>query len=242
MIEMRCNLCEIGSLIDLISLHREIPSCGNCGSTVRQRTIAYLVAHTVKEFPKWKKAHIVGLSDHSLLSSYLAELPNVKYQNTFFDENPILDISNPPREFRNNIDILINSDVLEHVMFPISKSLVGALKVLRKGGTMILTVPYSLRGPSVEHFPWMTNYTVDIEVDPARVIGFDEHGESTILPEPVFHGGPGNTLEMRQLSLPVIVDELKKAGFSRIQHFYESIPELGIVPANGMGAVVARKA
>jgi hypothetical protein len=150
----------------------------------------------------------------------------------------MLDIKNPWIEFMGTIDILISSDVLAHVMFPVSQTLQGSMWVLRRGGAMVLTVPYELKGPSIEHYPWMTHYEVDVDVDPARVTGFNLEGEKTVLPDTVFHGGPGMTLEMRRVSTPVLIDEMHRTGFTSVRHSYQSIPDLGIVPANQMGAVV----
>jgi hypothetical protein len=204
---------------------------------VRQRTVAYLVTELIRE-SRETRLKILGLSDHPLLAKYLKSLPGVDYINTFFDEEPMLNIEDPSIEFLGTIDILISSDVLEHVMFPISKTLLGSMRLLRRGGAMILTVPYEREGPSIEHYPWMTDYEVDLDVVPARVTGFNHRGEKIVLPNPFFHGGPGRTLEMRRLSLPVVIDEMQRAGFMRIRHFYQYIPDRGIVPAEKMGAIV----
>jgi len=238
MTEFKCVFCENKAFIDLEVVHREEHSCPNCGSSVRQRTVAHIVNKILEFWPSKRAVNVVGLSDAPVLAEYLRKIPGVKYVNTFLDENPRLDIENPPKSMIGAVDILISSDVLEHVMFPISKSLVGSARLLSRRGVLILTVPYHVVGPSVEHYPWMVRYRVDLETDPPEVTGFDQSGKEFIISDPIFHGGPGNTLEMRHLNLSVILDELKKAGFSSVEHFYHSIPDLGIVPANGMGAVI----
>jgi hypothetical protein len=85
----------------------------------------------------------LGLSDATLIEDYLSGLRGVRYKNTFFDVRPRLDITNPSIFLRGSADILISSDVLEHVFFPVSKALDGHSTVLKRGGLLILTVPYT---------------------------------------------------------------------------------------------------
>jgi hypothetical protein len=59
---------------------------------------------------------------------------------------------------------------------------------------------------------------------------------------PVFHGGPGNTLEMRKININVLVHELERVGFSEITIHDQNRPEFGIRRADGVvGVVTARK-
>jgi DNA-directed RNA polymerase subunit RPC12/RpoP len=238
MTEFKCVFCGNNAFIDLGVVHREENSCPNCGSSVRQRTVAHIVNKLLEFWPNKRTVNVVGLSDAPVLAEYLKKLPRVNYLNTFLDENPKLDIEDPPKSMIGEVDILISSDVLEHVMFPVSKSLVGSARLLSRRGVLILTVPYQVVGPSIEHYPWMVTYKVELETSPPQVTGFDQSGNQFSISNPIFHGGPGNTLEMRHLNLSVILDELSKAGFHSVEHFYHSIPDLGIVPANGMGAVI----
>jgi hypothetical protein len=194
------------------------------------------VTKILESRPKKRRLNVVGLSDAPVLANYLSNLPRVTYLNTFLDESPILDIEAPPKSMIGAVDVLISSDVLEHVMFPVSKALNGSARLLSKKGILILTTPYQISGPSIEHYPWMVDYQVKLETTP-RVIGYDQSGNEFQIPNPIFHGGPGNTLEMRQLNLSVLLDEFRKAGLSP-EHFFHSVPERGIVPANGMGVII----
>ena len=47
--------------------------------------------------------------------------------------------------------------------------------------------------------------------------------------ELVFHGGEGETLEMRLFSKEWVLDELKNAGFARVRVMDEEYPEFGIL-------------
>lgn len=121
-------------------------------------------------------------------------------------------------------------------MFPVARALEGMRRVIRPGGVLVLTCPYVLFGPSTEHYPWMTDYVVQSD---GTVVGIDRLGAERKIQEPFFHGGPGNTLEMRLLALDVLLDELDRVGFSQIQVLAESVPHLGIFPTGGMGVIVA---
>lgn len=175
------------------------------------------------------------MSDHPLISRYCTE-QGFDYQNTYFDEAPVLDICNPTPNYLKTADVLITSDVLEHVMSPIGRALEGMRQVIRPNGLLILTCPYVLFGPSTEHYPWMSDYVVQPD---GSVIGIDRLGGARAILDPCFHGGPGNTLEMRLLAIDVLVDELARAGFYRIQVLAEPVPHLGIFPTDGMGVILA---
>jgi hypothetical protein len=53
-------------------------------------------------------------------------------------------------------------------------------------------------------------------------------GELQLLTDLCFHGGPGQTLEMRLFGKEALVAHLESAGFERIE-FGESYPEYGII-------------
>jgi len=238
-----CLICKNQNELDFDNLHREIPSCDHCKSTVRLRQLsAALDTVLSKDFAHKKNVNVVGLSDHDLVKRFLDSYPKITYTNTFFDEEPNLDICRPGKKWKQSADILISSDVLEHVFYPISHALEGSLKVLKPNGVLVLTMPWNEFGASIEHYPWMTAYSV-IEEGPDihKVIGVDQQGLTHIVQEPNFHGGPGNTLEMRLISLHVLLHELSKVGFRDIEVQLEENRTYGINPTLGMGVILARK-
>lgn len=230
-----CEICGHKSVVPQSAFHRELPSCAECGSTVRHRQIVRAIAESRDATRQPSDFRVLGMSDHPLVSRYCME-QGFDYQNTYFDEAPVLDICRPTPDYLETADVLISSDVLEHVMFPIGRALGGMRRVIRPGGMLILTCPYVLFGPSTEHYPWMRDYVVQPN---GSVIGIDWLGRERAVEDPFFHGGPGNTLEMRLLALDVLVDELDRAGFLQIQVHAESVPHLGIFPTDNMGVVVA---
>jgi SAM-dependent methyltransferase len=231
-----CNICEEKNIWETSNFHREISSCTRCGSTVRIREIAFQVSKVIGR--NNYNGKVIGLSDHPLIETYAAKL-NLDYKNTFFNEEPLLDISNPSVEFLETAGILISSDVLEHVLPPLHNSFTGHFKVLKPGGTLILTTPYFRGGSFVEKYPWMSGYRVN---EQSQVIAWGKDKKEFILKDPVFHGGPGNTLEMRLFAPEIIHQELTVAGFEGIQFHESDVNRFGIVrSATNMGTVTATK-
>ena len=240
----RCNLCGADSDFQEKSLHRELPSCQACGSTVRHRQViqAYHVVRSMVGVLGGRRRKVVGLSDHYLISDFFAGLKEIHYINTFVDENPKLDITKPDKELLKSASILISSDVLEHVTFPLGKALCGKFEVLQPGGWLILTCPYVVRGPAVEHYPWLTDYRVDVLKEGVfKVVALDANNQEFEIEHPIFHGGPGRTLEMRALALDVILQELDEAGFRNIRVLADDYKSLGIIPTEGQGVIVAQR-
>jgi SAM-dependent methyltransferase len=162
----------------------------------------------------------------------------IDYENTYFDKEPFLDVCNPPLDYMNYADILISSDVLEHVMFPFEKAILGSFDILKPGGWLLLTTPYFKGASFVENYPWMKSYLVSEDGVVTGNDGIDE----TVIVDPIFHGGPGNTLEMRIFSPEILNLSLKQVGFENIKFLEEDINEFGILRSvSKMGTIIARK-
>jgi hypothetical protein len=228
-----CDLCGTTSATDLQNLHRELPSCNLCGSTVRIREIV----HVLNSLNISKRGRVIGLSDHCLISEYMNK-NEFNYLNTFFDSEPKLDVSNP-NDFKNCASVLISSDILEHVMPPFEKALKGHFDILRRGGYLILTTPYFKNQAFVEKYPWMQSYSVGVD---HVVTGIDAAGRKVMVENPVFHGGPGNTLEMRLFTPDTLTQSLTSVGFRDIRILEEDILSKGIMRSStNMGTIIARK-
>lgn len=223
-----CNLCESNNNSAWASLEREGSSCSGCGSSVRQRQLFDAIESVFAKASKHKMS-ILGLSDAPTIQKRLSFEKKFDYLNTEFDSQPRLDITKPSIVFYKSADIVLSSDVLEHVFFPPVKALIGTLKLLKPGGTLILTVPYSQQTSTVEHFPWMRGYRVEKQLTGEYVvIGSDENQKERHVENPVFHGGPGNTLEMRLFSKQDLEQQLLNSGFIDIKFSEGDQPEKGI--------------
>jgi SAM-dependent methyltransferase len=217
----RCNVCGARCLSPVADLQRETASCWQCRSTVRMRAIISLVSTTLlgtsltlPEMPVRKHLTGIGLSDWEMYARPLAE--KFSYQNTYLDREPRLDVTKIPPEREQTLDFVISSDVFEHVAPPVGRAFEGAFRLLKPGGYLLLTVPYSLdpSGATVEHFPDL--YDFHLEKTPAgnyMLVNNRRDGATETFHDLVFHGGEGLTLEMRVFSRDSLLRELEQAGF-----------------------------
>lgn len=231
--KFQCNICGATNEADPATLGREEPSCGGCHSSVRLRAIIgqltislFETLLTLDELPQRKDLRGVGLSDWDEYARRLAD--RVSYTNTYYHQEPLLDITNVPDAMASSYDFLISTDVFEHVLSPVSKAFEGARKLLRPGGVLILTVPYALEAPTIEHFPDLHDWSIDEDADGWVLRNRLPDGTRREYRDLVFHGGPGSTLELRVFGLQDVLDHLRAAGFSDVRIASEEIPEIGV--------------
>lgn len=217
-----CNICGAKQFVRFENLRREVPSCKRCGSSVRMRQLIHCLSQqlfgksmVLAKMTTDKKIKGIGLSDWESYANLLAKKFN--YINTFYHKEPLLDITNPPEDMANTLNFIISSDVFEHVLPPAQHAFAGAYSLLKPGGCLILTVPYREEGQTVERYPNMLNYRLYQENDQWRMENTTVDGQKEIHTQLIFHGGPGNTLELRQFSLPDLIENLKSSGFKDIQ-------------------------
>lgn len=230
LINFCCSVCGFMQSVPSRELERERPSCEGCGSTVRFRAVArHLIrslqfgASALAQLPPQKNIVGVGLSDWAGYSELLSE--KFSYTNTYFHAPPQLDICRPPDSMAGTCDFVISSDVFEHVMPPVSNAFEGAAKLLRSGGVLVLTVPFVPGARTLEHYPEAVGYHVD---DDGSV--WIESANSRVRADrPVFHGGPGSTLEMRVFGSIDLIANLEAAGFTDIVVHAEADLEAGII-------------
>lgn len=236
-LDYRCNVCGSAANSPRDELGRENATCPDCGSTVRMRAIVHLVSMAVfgeslalPDFPERRDICGLGLSDWHRYAAPLAEKFN--YSNTFYHQEPFLDITDVPEARRGSCDFVISSDVFEHVLPPVNKAFEGARRLLKPGGSLILTVPFATeRKHTREHFPTLNVKDFEIvggEQGPWRLINRRQDGVVEEFDQLVFHGGPGETLELREFARASIRKELKAAGFVDIQFAQRHVPEFGI--------------
>ena len=232
-VAFRCNLCGTPNQCVLSALAREISSCTTCDSTVRFRAIGRLVTRELLgreialcDAPVRKDLAGLGLSDAAAYATPLAA--KFAYVNTWFHTEPPFDIANVPEAHFGRYDFVIASEVFEHVAPPIAPAFDNARKLLKPGGKLIFTAPFSLDAVTREHFPDLHEWNV-AEVDGQwRLRNRTADGEEQVYTDLVFHGGPGATLEMRLFSCAALEREFERAGFARVRIADEAYLPFGI--------------
>lgn len=162
----RCNICGGANTIPLAELTREEGACSACKANVRSRAMIHLLSLrlfgrslTVGEFPASAMGlKGIGMSDASMYSERLAA--RLAYTNTFFHKEPRLDIHKPDECLWGRNDFIVASDVLEHVSPPVSQAFFNLRRLLKKGGILVLSVPFRLDGRTIEHFPELHDYSI----------------------------------------------------------------------------------
>jgi len=231
----RCNVC--GSDVSCIAaaLDREGGHCTACNSNVRFRGVVYALSVrlfgqslAIADFPAAAHDLIgIGMSD---TGRYAALLPRrIGYTNTFYHQEPRLDIQNPGEEHRGRYDFIISSDVLEHVTPPVSKAFANLRSLLKSGGLLVLTVPFAMEGETMEHYPDLHDFHLEQVDGHYLLLNRTADGREQRFSDLVFHGGPGSTLEMRVFSEAGLRRDLEQAGFVDLQFHREPCFEAGIV-------------
>ena len=233
-LKFTCNICGKKNVSNLDKLSREVASCTTCGSTVRMRAIIHVLStelfgesFVLKDFPVNKEIKGVGMSDWDGYANPLSE--KLDYTNTFYHQEPMLDITKIPEDKYKTMDFIISSDVYEHVLFPVSHAFENTKKLLKSNGVFVFTVPYTKEGEStVEHFGQLHDFEIKKHNDSYILKDVDDAGNERVFDNLIFHGGPGSTLEMRVFSEKSLMDELNKSGLKNIKIYNEPYLRYGI--------------
>lgn len=169
----------------------------------------------------------IGIGDSAVYAQRLEE--KFDYHNTFFDRAPRLDIAHAPESEFGRYDFAISSEVFEHVAPPAEAAFQNVCRLLRPNGVFVFTVPYSLESSTLEHFPELHEYDIARLGERHVLVNRTREGKVQIYENPVFHGGPGATLEMRVFSERGLREMLSGAGFREVCFHAGDCPEFGIV-------------
>jgi SAM-dependent methyltransferase len=244
----QCNICGHANEMDRTRFDREKPSCAGCGSTVRLRALALLIAEelsgapmTLPDLPVLRTLEGAGMSDPDFLAAALE--PKFRYVNTYYHKPPFFDVLRPDPAEDGRYDFIVSSEVLEHVPAPVDRSFHNLARLLKPDGVLLLTTPYRLGDRNAEHFPDLENFAVVDLGGRWVLVNRHEDGRIETRDDLVFHGGDGSTLEMRVFSEGGLKRLLTEAGFTDIRIAGGNYPEFGIHQSDPWSLpIAARKA
>lgn len=221
-LSFRCNICGSACTALVTELAREQSSCTQCRSTVRWRSIIHALSVglfgesiALPDFPERRDISGLGMSDWGGYAVPLAQ--KLDYTNTYYHQEPLLDITAIEPSFEGRYDFVITSDVFEHVPPPVSNAFTNLYKILKPGGLVVFTVPYSQAGETKEHFPDLHDYELIKSNGRYLLNNTTRSGERQVFEDLIFHGGPGSTLEMREFSETSLFTEFGNAGFKNVK-------------------------
>lgn len=215
---------------------RESCLCIRCKSTNRQRQLCYVLCESLSSIRKKKVRCLSDLANHPDLVIYNTECIRAIHNSLSRMNNYVCSEYHGP-QYRSgetvngvlhedlmnlsfddaSIDIVLSSDVLEHVPRPYDAHR-QIWRVLKPGGRHIFTVPFHL-----------TEF-----LDETRAV-HDENGELRLMKEPKYHGDPlrpEGALVYTIFSLQMLV-EMSKIGFrTNMYHLYK--PWYGILGSNAI--------
>jgi SAM-dependent methyltransferase len=245
-LSFRCNVCgELGAA-KVTELDREKPSCANCGSTVRCRAIVHLLSVelfglslALPDFPVKPEISGLGMSDWDGYAVPLAK--KFSFVNTYFHQEPKLDITTPDLALEGKYDFVISTEVFEHIPPPVTKAFENTRKLLKPDGVLIFTVPYWTQEQTIEHFPDLYDYEIKESDGHPILRNTTKDGIVQTFDKLIFHGGPGATLEMRLFSEASLLENFKQAGFHNVKVYQDPHFEYGIYwPHNWSLPIAAR--
>lgn len=229
----QCNICGSTCKTRLGDFGREQPTCDVCGSTVRFRSIIHILSLELfgksillQDFPYMPEISGIGMTDWFEYAEVLAQ--KFRYTNTFYDKNPKLDITNIDSYVGDKVDFIISSDVFEHIVPPVSIAFSNCRRLLKTGGIIIFSVPYTddPELKTIEHFPDLYQWEISKINKKCVLINTTKNGLRQRYDNLTFHGG--HTLEMRLFSESSLIKEFNKAGFSYVRIYKEPYAEFGI--------------
>ncbi len=178
------------------------------------------------EFPERKNILGKGMSDWDGYANPLSK--KLGYVNTYYHKAPRLDITDISEQDAQSVDFLLSTDVFEHVAPPVSIAFENARRMLKPGGAFVFSVPYGLQGETQEHFPNLHEFKLETRGGKRVLINRTRDGNIEEFSDLVFHGGEGETIEMRVFSESGLLKDLQQAGFNNVQIMKDPYFEFGI--------------
>lgn len=227
-VEYYCNICGQRNSERADRFHRELTACISCGSNPRFRGLMHVLCCEIfgqplvlDDAPSNLPITGVGFGDSGIYAQKLTRI--FAYQNTYLDQQPQLDISNPASSQRYlPVDFVVCSEIFEHLAPPLQKAFANLRALLRPGGLLVFSVPTTAAAETVEHFPNFHSAHIIKFDDEHVLVNRSEDGQLEI-----FRHRPGTVLEMRVFSESHLVRYLHDASFTDVRIYSDPIPEIG---------------
>ena len=231
MVAFTCNICGADNTVERFAT--EPASCA-CGSNVRLRALVHLLSMelfgssmVLAKFPRMKSIRGLGLSDQPGYAQILAE--KFDYTNTYYDREPRFDIRESHPELAETYDFILLADVLEHIAPPVECALQEACRLLKPPGFLGITVYCNPNDQMREHFPELNEFRVVPLGAKHVLVNRRRDGSLEVREDLIFHGGSGETLEMREFGISALESKLLAAGFREVSFLAEDLPPIGIL-------------
>jgi SAM-dependent methyltransferase len=244
--QFTCNICNSDCAAELPN--REVPTCPNCASPVRFRWIVHAVSMQLfgeslplPSFPDAKHIRGVGMSDpHCIGTEFSAKFD---YTNTYYHQDPKLDITQSDAGDEGKYDFIICSEVFEHIPLPIQIAFDNLYRLLKPDGFVVFSTPWLPEGETKEHYPDLHEWQIaKLRGGDYILINRKAEGQFEVFEDLCFHGGPGTTLEFRLFTKPDLTRHFENAGFKQILFSpQDECPPFGIVWEPWSTGVVVRK-
>jgi hypothetical protein len=151
------------------------------------------------------------------------------YTNTYYDREPFLDLTAAHPELYGTHDFILSSDVFEHIPAPIERALEEAIRLLKPGGFLCITVPSTAAGDrTVEYYPELHEYSIVPLAGEYVLINRKKDKSLEIHQDLEFHGGIGATLVMRTFSQKDLARKLRGVGFRAVEFLAQDVEGSGI--------------
>ena len=231
-IEYYCNICGHKNRLESQQFHRELAACQKCGANARFRGVIHVLGDLLGEskdiplqgWPVRKDIFGMGMSDWSGYADLLRK--KFSYENTFYDRSPQLDIMNLSEKYLGKYNFVISSDVFEHILPPLQQGFDNLFRLLKPGGRLVFSVPYTRIAHTIEHYPGLLDYEILNFRGTKIIVNRDANGDLQVYDNLVFHGGEGTTLEMRVFCEADVLSRLAQSGFENIKVYDQ--PQLAI--------------
>ncbi len=202
--------------------------CPECGLNNRQRALIGILPDYVRKDSRIYIMEQITPPFHAISKRYTnitgSEYLGDGIESGYVNENGIMHEDATHLSFKDEeFECVISQDVFEHV-FDINACLKEMYRILRPGGTLIISVPFYTSEPKT------------------RVRARISDGKIENLLEPVYHGNPmgGGSLLVYDYGWDLL-DWIKDAGFSDVCVRKEYSPDRGIIGVDTVRFIIARK-